>query len=128
MHSNSIFPCIIKMIPNLRIFFIFQRFIFKFLFTNITDLCIFTWSPMLLLIASLCFFLKLIIFIACSLKDSQNFFIQSLALFTSFLFSMLLHDDIVDIEKSDGICWLTFSLDEFPGLVLHPSIHQDLHK
>ena len=40
---------------------------------------------------------------ACSLKDSQNFFIQSLSLYTSCLFSMLLNDDIVDIEKSDGI-------------------------
>ena len=34
-----------------------------------------------------------------SLKDSQNFFIQSLPLHTSCLFSMLLNDDIVDIKK-----------------------------
>ena len=63
----------------------------------------------------------------CSLKDSQNFFIQSLPVYTSFLFYMLLNDDIVDIEKSDGICSLTFDVDEFSGLFLHPSIFSIKH-
>ena len=58
----------------------------------------------LLLIISFFFFLKLIIFIACSLKDSQIFFIQSLPLYKSCLFPMFLNDDIADIEKPDGIC------------------------
>ena len=62
---------------------------------------------------SFTFLKKIIIFIACSLKDSQNFFIQSLPLYTSCLFSMVLNDDIVDIEKSDGTCSLTFVVDEF---------------
>ena len=31
-------------------------------------------------------------------------FIQSLRLYTSCLFSVILSDDIVDIEKADGIC------------------------
>ena len=35
---------------------------------------------------------------------------------------MLLNDDIVDIEKPDRICSLTFVVDEFLGLFLHPSI------
>ena len=52
-------------------------------------------------------FLKLIIFIACFVKDSQNCFIQSLPLYASFLFSMILNDDTVDIEKPDGIFSLT---------------------
>ena len=38
-------------------------------------------------------------FIAFSLKD----FIQSLPLYSSRLFSILLNDNIVDIEKPDGI-------------------------
>ena len=38
----------------------------------------------------------------CSLKYSQNFFIQSLPLYMSCLFSMFLNDDIIDIEKFDG--------------------------
>ena len=63
----------------------------------------------------------------CSLKDSQNFFIQSLPVYKSFLFYMLLNDDIVDIEKSDGICSLTFDVDEFSGLFLHPSIFSIKH-
>ena len=35
---------------------------------------------------------------------------------------MLLNDDIVDIETTDGICTPTFVVNEFSGLVLHLSI------
>ena len=63
------------------------------------------------------FFFKLIIFIACSLKNSRNIFKQPLPPHTSCLFSMHLSEDIVDIEKPDGICLLTFVIDE---LFLHP--------
>ena len=38
---------------------------------------------------------------------------QSLPLYTSCLFSMLLNDDIVDIEKPDGLCSLIFVVNEF---------------
>ena len=62
---------------------------------------------------SIIFFLKLIIFIACSFNNSQKFFVQSLPLYTSCLFSMLINEDIVDIEKPDGMCLLTFVVDEF---------------
>ena len=45
---------------------------------------------------------------------------------------MLLNDDIVEIEKSDGMCSPTFIADEFPGLFLHHQSFllniQDLHK
>ena len=44
---------------------------------------------------------------------------------------MLLNEDIVDIEKNDGICSLTFAVDEYSGLSLHLSFLlyiQDLHK
>ena len=40
---------------------------------------------------------------------------------------MLLHDDIVYIEKPDGICSLTFVGDEFSGLFLHSSIFSFIH-
>ena len=60
-------------------------------------------------------------------KDSQNFFMQSLPLYALCLFSMLLNDDIFDIEKPDGICLLTFLVDEFSGLILHPSIFFVIH-
>ena len=70
------------------------------------------------------FFLKLIIFIVCSLKNSQNFFMQSLPLYTSCLFSMLLNENIADIEKADGMCSLTyFYIHQF--FLLYT---QDLHK
>ena len=62
------------------------------------------------------------IFIACSLKDSQNFFAQSLPLYTSGLFSMLLNNDIVDIEKVDGISSFTFVVNYVLRLFLHSSI------
>ena len=57
-----------------------------------------------------------------SLKDSKNFFIQYLPVCTSYLFSLLLNEDVADIGKPDGICSLTFVADEFSGLLLHPSM------
>ena len=35
---------------------------------------------------------------------------------------MSLNDDITDIEKPDGICLLTFVVNNFSGLFLHMSI------
>ena len=40
---------------------------------------------------------------------------------------MLLNEDIVDIEKPDVICSLTFVVDELSGLFLHPSIFSITH-
>ena len=40
----------------------------------------------------------------------------------SSLFSMLLNENIADIEKPDGIYLLTFAANEISGLVLHPSV------
>ena len=39
----------------------------------------------------------------------------------------VLSDDIVDMEKPDGICSLTFAADEFSGLFLHLSIFSITH-
>ena len=63
----------------------------------------------------------------CSVKDSQNVFIQSLLLYTSCLFSMLWNGGIVDIKKPDGICLPTFVVYKFSGLYLHPSIFSIKH-
>ena len=57
----------------------------------------------LLLITFIFFFLKLIICIACSLVNSQNFFMQSLPLHTSCLLSMLLNDDIVNKNQMEYV-------------------------
>ena len=46
---------------------------------------------------------------------------QSLALYTSCLFSLSLNDNIVGIEKLEGLCLLTFTVDEYPGYSLHLS-------
>ena len=90
----------------------------------------------LLLVTFIFFFLKLFIFIARSLKNSQNFFMQPFSLYTSYflyilrilwLFSMLLKENIVDIEKPDGICLHTFAVDEFSGLFLYPLFFSDIH-
>ena len=53
-----------------------------------------------------------------SLKDSKNFFRQSLSLYTSCLFYMLLDDNIVEIEKPEGMCWPAFAVDKFSGLFI----------
>ena len=47
---------------------------------------------------------------------------QSLPLYRSSLFYLLLNDDILDSEKSDEICSLTFVVNQFSGLFLHPSV------
>ena len=78
----------------------------------------------LLLITS--FFFNLIIFIVCSLKNSQDFFMQSLPLYTSCLFSMLLNEEFADIERPDGICLLTFGVNGFSGFLL-PSNFSSIH-
>ena len=52
---------------------------------------------------------------------------QSLALHTLWLFSMLLNDDIVDIEKPDEACSPTFIVDVLSGLFIHPSIFSIKH-
>ena len=71
--------------------------------------------------------MKLIISIACSFKDSQNVFVQSLPLYTSCLFSMLLNDDIVETEKSDRMCSLIFAVEEISALFSHLSIFSIQH-
>ena len=65
-----------------------------------------------LLITSFFLFLKLIVFIERSLENLQNVFMQSLPLYASCLLSMLLNEDILEIEKSDGIFSLTFVVDK----------------
>ena len=40
---------------------------------------------------------------------------------------MLLNEDLVHIEKSDGICSFVFVADEFSGLFLHSSIFYIIH-
>ena len=115
-------PLIMTMISNFTIFFIYQTFIFNFFLTFIRSCCSFIDNFIF-------FFLKLIIFIACCLKNSQNFFMQSLPpLYTSCLFSMLLNKNIVDIEKPNKICSLTFVVNKFSRLFLHPSIFSIIHR
>ena len=83
--------------------------------------------PALLLMTSFFPFLRLIIFIAGSLNDSQNFFH---VIFTSIYIIRIayaLNDDIVDIEKPDIICLLTFVVDKLSGLFSHPSIFSMKH-
>ena len=63
-----------------------------------------------------------------SLNDYlKTFFIQSIPLYASCLFLMLLNNDIVNIEKPDGIYSPTFVVDEFSGLFLHISVFSIKH-
>ena len=97
MCSTNIYTCIMTMDPNFTIFCILSIFIARFFLTNVKKFGI--------LYDFCCLFVNNFIFI--SLKNSQNFFMQSLPLHTSCSFSELLDNDIVDIEKPDGICLLT---------------------
>ena len=96
MRSTSIFRCIMIMVPDIATFFIFSLFIFKFFFSNIANFCIFH-DFCCSFVNNFNFFIP----IACFCKDSKVFYMQSLPLYTSCLFSMLLNVNIVDIEKLD---------------------------
>ena len=84
--STSIFPCLMTMLSNFTIFFIFQIFIFKCFFYKYNRFVHFHMVPAALLLIISFFFFKLIIFISCSLKYSLNFFIQSLPLYAQAYF------------------------------------------
>ena len=122
MHSTFLFSCIMTMISNLTILCIIQISIFNFFFTNITDFWIFIWFLCSFFNNFISFFLKLIIFLACFLKDEQNLFIQPLLLYILCIVSIIRNEDNVEIKKPDEICLLTFVVDEFSELFLHQSI------
>ena len=63
--------------------------------------------------------MKLINSVACSLKDSKNFFIPQ---YPSCLFPMFLNDDVIEIEKPDLICSPTSAVYEFSKLFFHSSV------
>ena len=123
-NDNDLYPYNISYLPHIY----FQIFLWKYnrFFAFSYDFC-YTFVDNFIFV-----FFKLIISIACCLKDSLNFFMQSLALHTSCLFYMFLNEEIVDIEKPDVVFSLNFVVDEFSGLFLYPSIFllniQDLHK
>ena len=73
MCSTSIFKSIMTRSLNLWYFFIFSMFIFRFIFRNTANFCIF-------------FSLKLITPNACSLKDLQNFFHAFFIIFVFYTF------------------------------------------
>ena len=52
---------------------------------------------------------------------------QSLPLYKLALFFMLLNDDIVDIEKPDGMFSPTFVVNQFSKLFLHSSVFSIKH-
>ena len=52
---------------------------------------------------------------------------QSWPIYTLWLFIHYSHDDTTAIEKLDGICSLTFVVDEFSGLLLHPAFFSMKH-
>ena len=113
MRSSFIFPYIMTMLSNFMIFLSFTYFFSHFFDKHNRFLHFHMVLAALLLITSL---FKLIIFIVCSLKDSQIFFIQYLPLYTSCLFSMFLNHDLADIKKHNGICSPTFVVNEFSEL------------
>ena len=63
----------------------------------------------------------------CSLKDSQNCSYNLCFCIHHACFSMILNDDIEDIEKPDGISLPTFVVNEVLGLILHPSAFSIKH-
>ena len=60
----------------------------------------------------------------CSLKEVQNFFIQSFPQYKVCLFSIWSNPQIFDIEYPQGICSPIFVAEDFSGLFTHQSILQ----
>ena len=86
------------------------------------------YDPYSLLVNGIIFFFSnLITFIVHSLKDSQNFFMQSSLLYAC-LFSMPSNDHIVDTEYIQGICSPIFVVDDFYTHIFFESKIRDLHK
>ena len=108
MCSTYIFACIMTLISNFMIIFIFQIFFFLIFLYKYKRFLYFRMIPAALLLMT-SFFSPLRVF----WKIHQNFFIQSLPLHLSCLFSMFLNDDIIDIDiiKLDVhllLLWINF--------------------
>ena len=123
MRNTSIFPGILTMISNFKIFL---TYLFKIFLGKYDRFLHFHMIPAaLLLITFFFFFLKLIIFIVYFLKNSKKKI--NYATFTSIYIMPIFYDNIEGIENSDGICLLIFVVDEFSGLFLHPLIFSVIH-
>ena len=117
MCSTSIFTCIMTIICTFTIIFIFSILSSKFSMEILQFFALLYNSCCSYVNNFIFFFLKLIIFIASSLNHSQFFFMESLPMYASFLFSMSLNGDIAGIEKHDIKCLPTFVGDGFSGFL-----------
>ena len=104
------------MVPSFAIFFIFTMFIIEFLFKNMTIVLHFS----LIFTAPLLGTFFLINYFHCSEGFAKRFDTVLTCVYIC-LFSILLIDDIVDIQKIDRICSTTFAADVFSGLFLNSS-------
>ena len=123
--STSIFTCILTMVSNVKIFdgyFSSSACLFSTLllqiYQNFAFLYDFHWSYVKKFII---FFPKLIFLIERSLKGLQNFS-SNIYLCIHYAYFLSLNDNIVDIEKHDGIVLLymdyiqQFFLSKIPDL------------
>ena len=94
----------------LTLFFIYSRFCFSY------DSCCSSFFSCIIFV-----FLKLVILIVCSLKESKQFCMQLSSLYTSCVFSILTNSQIIGIEYLQGIYSSPLVMNEFPGSVLYPS-------
>ena len=121
MRCASVFPCIMTMISDFSIIYIFSVFLDSFT-KNVTFFCIFLWFYLFFLLAVTFFsFQNQLYFFACSFKESLNFFIQSFLWYKVCLFSIWSNRQVVDIKYAQGICSPISVVEEFLGLFLHAS-------
>ena len=121
MCSTSVFTSIVTMVPDFAIVFVIGVLLYKLCFWKYTRFFVFSYDSSCSFVSAIIFFFsKLIIFIVHSLKDSQNFFVQS-SPNTSCLFfihhaSTPANVDIMDIDYPQGICSPTVVKDDFSKL------------
>ena len=109
---------ILEMVSKFLISCISKRF-WEFFSTNVKCCCILAFFVN----CSIFFvFKKIVTFVAYSLKELQNLFIQSSPRYKVCLFSILSKAHIVDIEYSQESCLPIFGVKDFSGLFAYPSI------
>ena len=114
---------VVALISNFSIVCIIKEIFYEIFSANLTYssfcVCFLTLCLLLITFFSL---LNLIILIACTFEDLQNFFIQSFLRYKVCLFFIWSNPQIVDIEHPQVICSPVFIVEDVCGLFAHPSI------
>ena len=119
MWRTSLFTCKIAMVSNFLVIFIFSKPLWESFSVDVTCTHILCYCSFFSVNGNILLFSKLITFVACSLKEVQNFFIQSWPKYIVTLFSILSKPQIIDIEYVHEIISACFVVEDFSSFHNH---------